>query len=275
MWAFNPLVQLQLVFPSLFLWSFPPVTLLCPLPLMTCVFFKLHSSSVLCCRACVLAQCSGLSLWFLLFSPANIKVCFWFIWTALRFWILFLNSVIHDTLSDFQFLKKVLIINWTFHLTAQDYSSDSLLHFHELVGCLRLCTSARQKIPSSACVTWSKRISGSKLVCDIFVRTSRWRPVLTGYVFWKVWDRMGTARWCCGWHCYLTKILRQQFLCTLSVLVWVISGYSSFIPQSEVMHVLGYLSGSELTISMTVRVNGYLSLSYPSDDVNLSSQLYL
>lgn len=108
-----------------------------------------------------------------------------------------------------------------------------------------------------------------------FVRTSRWRPVLTGYVFWKVWDRMGTARWCCGWHCYLTKILRQQFLCTLSVLVWVISGYSSFIPQSEVMHVLGYLSGSELTISMTVRVNGYLSLSYPCDDVNLSSQLYL
>lgn len=182
-------------------------------------FFKPHSSSVLCCRACVLAQCSGLSLWFLLFSPANIKVCFWFIWTALRFWILFLNSVIHDTLSDFQFLKKVLIINWTFHLTAQDYSSDSLLHFHEPVGCLRLCTSARQKIPSSACVTWSKRISGSKLVCDIFVRTSRWRPVLTGYVFWKVWDRMGTARWCCGWHCYLTKILRQQFLCTLSVLV--------------------------------------------------------
>lgn len=144
---------------------------------------------------CALAQCSGLCLWFLLFSPANIKVCFWFIWTALRFWILFLNSVIHDTLSDFQFLNIVLIINWTFHLTAQDYSSDSLLHFHEPVGCLRLCTSARQKIPSSACVTWSKRISGSKLVCDIFVRTSRWRPVLTGYVFWKVWDRMGTARW--------------------------------------------------------------------------------
>lgn len=111
-----------------------------------------------------------------------------------------LNSVIHDTLSDFPFLKKVLIINWTFHLTAQDYSSESLLHLHELVGCL--------SVSAYLCKAENSLLSVRDMIQkDIWIQISMWH-----------FCENFTMTSCFNWICFLEG-MRQNGGST--VMLWL------------------------------------------------------